>query len=113
MAVAAVDAFSPDVVSVAELDRLLDEHILVGVVSREVEQSDDTAENGGESDGGQDAQSGIDVRVAIEDLTHRVDVRAAFSKRLLETGGLQKTEILVCLRRNRAFAVTIARFPMM
>ena len=75
-----------DVMRVAELDRLVDEHVLVRVVSGQVDQGDDAAEDGDESDDGQDAQSGVDVGVAMKDLTHRVEARAAFSKSLLETG---------------------------
>ena len=44
MAIAAVDAHSADVVRVAELNRLLDVHRLVGVVAGEMQSGDDDAD---------------------------------------------------------------------
>jgi hypothetical protein len=91
VAVAAIDAFAADMMLVAELNRLFDEHALIGVVSGQVEHRDDAAESGGEYDDAQDAQPGIDVGVAMKDLTHRVDARAAFSS-LLETGAFAEAD---------------------
>jgi hypothetical protein len=65
----------------AELDWLLDVQALVGVVSREVQHADGAAEDGDEACDRKDAQPGIDVGLAMEDLTHRVDVRATVSPR--------------------------------
>ena len=62
MTIAAVEPLTTDVMSMAELDRLLDEHVLVGVVSRQVDHADHAAKNGGESDDGKNAESGVDVR---------------------------------------------------
>jgi hypothetical protein len=91
VAVAAVDAFAADMMFVAELNRLLDEHALIGVVAGQVKHRDCAAQDSDESDEGQDTQSGVDVGVAMKDLTHRVAARVrvlpeAYSKR----GLLQK-----------------------
>ena len=47
---------------------------------------DGGAKDACESDRRQDAEPRVDIRGAMEDLTHRVDVRAKFPKSLLETG---------------------------
>ena len=60
----------------AELDGLLDERVLIGVVARHVEQGDGAAEAADEHGNRENAEPGIDVGVAMENLTHRVDVRA-------------------------------------
>jgi hypothetical protein len=69
----------------AELNRLLDELVLAGVVPGQVEQADRAAKDGCEPDRRQNAEPGVDVGVAVEDLTHCVDVSAKFPKSLLET----------------------------
>jgi hypothetical protein len=71
----AVDAFTTDVVRVAELKRLLDGYALVGVVPGEVQHRDDAAKGGGETSNGQDAESGIDVGGAMENLAHSCRTR--------------------------------------
>ena len=86
----------------AELDRLLDELALAGVVAGQMEQTDRAAEDGHEPYRRQNAEPGVDVRVAMEDLTHRVDVRAKFPKSLLETGVLQKWTAPPCGRGRPA-----------
>jgi hypothetical protein len=92
VAVAAVDAFAADMMLVAELNGLLDEHALIGVVAGQVEHCDAAAKGSGESDEGQDAQPGVDIGAAMKNLTLRVDARAASSKSLLETGAFAEAQ---------------------
>ena len=100
-----------DVMRMAELDRLLDEHVLVGDVAGQVEHGDDAAEDGGEADDGQDAEPGVDVGVAMEDLTHRVDVRAASSQEPTRNGGVCRSERCPCVAARPV--VRRARRPIM
>jgi hypothetical protein len=75
---------------------------LIGVVAGQVKHPDCAAQDSDESDEGQDAQPGVDVGVAMKDLTHRVAARVrvlpkAYSKRGLlqkQTGILRR--IAVC-----------------
>ena len=73
---------------VAELNGLLDEHALIGVVAGQVEHCDAAAKGSGESDEGQDAQPGVDVGVAMKDLTHRVAARVRVLSRAYSKPGL-------------------------
>jgi hypothetical protein len=66
-------------------------HALVGVVSRQVQHADHAAKRGHEGHDGEDAEPGVDICVAMEDLTHRDDIRAArIYKSLPEFKPLQK-----------------------
>ena len=76
MTVAAVDADAAHMVGVAELNRLFDEIVLARVVTRQMEHRDDAAKRRHEEDDRQNAQPGVDIGMALEDLTHRVEVRA-------------------------------------
>jgi hypothetical protein len=77
VAVAAVDPHAADVVRVAELDGLFDVDALIGVVARPVEQGEDGPETADEKQNCQNAEAGIDVAISMEELTHRLDDRAA------------------------------------
>ena len=75
----------PDVVCVAELNRLFDEGALVGVIPGPVERPDGGAERTANNHKRQDAESGVDVGMAMENLTHRVDAMWPVApQRLLE-----------------------------
>jgi len=76
MAISAVDTHAADVMGVAELDGLLDEVSLLGVVPGEVQHGDDPAEEPQERQDHHDADSRVNIGVAMEKLAHRVDIRA-------------------------------------
>jgi hypothetical protein len=75
VAIAAIDADATDMMGVAELDRLLHEHVLVRVEAAKMNDGDCAAESGDEKPEGNDAEPGVDVGMTMEELTHRVDVR--------------------------------------
>jgi hypothetical protein len=85
VAVPAIDAHAANVMSVAELDWLVDVDVLVGVVGRPVEQCEGRPEAADDEYECENAEPGIDVGIAMEELTHRVDVRAFSPKRLSPT----------------------------
>ena len=73
--IAAIDAHAADVVRVAELDRLFDVNGLVRVVAGQVQRRNGAPEAADEQEKRQDTEPGVDVGVAMEELTHRVDVQ--------------------------------------
>jgi hypothetical protein len=89
VAVPAIDSHTADVVSVAELDGLFDVNVLIGVVRRPVEQSEGGPQAGDEKQNRENAEPRIDVRIAMEELTHRLDVRILWKRlSVLELAGL-------------------------
>ena len=70
MAIAAVDAHRPDVVSVAELNRLVLGLALARDVAGPVDGKDHPPEETHETEGCHDADTGPDVGASVENLTH-------------------------------------------
>src|SRR5687768_14674859 len=58
-------------VGVTELDRLFDVHVLIGVVARPVEERERRPETADDKQDCENAEAGVDVGSAMEQLTHR------------------------------------------
>ena len=87
VAVAAVDAHGSDVMSVTELDGLIDRHFLARDVAGPGNRHDDPPEEAQRHDRADNAGLGPEVTASMEDLTHRPGVVA-----LSESYRLYRTE---------------------
>jgi len=77
VAVPTVEPLAADVVLVAELKRLVDEVVLIGVVAGPIQGREPRTKGAAENQERDDADPRVDVGVSMEDLAQRVDVNVA------------------------------------